>query len=227
MFVTKGARVSEKTAKLPDHQRVYRKLREMILFGELAPGQPVTIQGLVATLDVGMTPVREAIRRLTSEGALVFKGNRRVSVPEPDVAQWSEIAFARLNIEPELARLATPNISEQDISHLIQLDDQLNDSIDRGDVRGYLENNYRFHTHLYDLARSEVLSSIANMLWLRAGPSLRVVLGRYGTANLPDKHAEAMDAMRSGDAELVAAAIRADIEQGIAQVHETLLSEKI
>ncbi len=63
-IVTTGAILSDRKAKLPDHQRVYRKLRDMILFGELAPGQPVTIQGLVSTLDVGMTPVREAIRRL-------------------------------------------------------------------------------------------------------------------------------------------------------------------
>ncbi|MEJ2035532.1 MAG: GntR family transcriptional regulator, partial [Maritimibacter sp.] len=59
--------------KLPDHERAYRGLREMVLYGELAPGQPVTIQGLVETLGLGMTPVREAIRRLTSQGALVFK----------------------------------------------------------------------------------------------------------------------------------------------------------
>ena len=219
--------MSEKPAKLPDHQRVYRALREMILFGELAPGQPVTIQGLVGVLDVGMTPVREAIRRLTSEGALIFKGNRRVSVPQPDMAQWNEIAFARLSVEPELARLATKNIGVPEIARLIEYDEQLNAAIDRGDVRGYLENNYRFHAYLYDLAESEVLSSIANMLWLRAGPSLRVVLGRYGTANLPDKHVEAIDALKSGDGDRVAAAVRGDIEQGIAQVRETLLADKI
>lgn len=223
-IVTTGAILSDRKAKLPDHQRVYRKLRDMILFGELAPGQPVTIQGLVSTLDVGMTPVREAIRRLTSEGALEFKGNRRVSVPQPDMAQWNDIAFARLSVEPELARKATENIGAEELARLVSFDDQLNAAIDQGDVRGYLEHNYRFHAYLYDLAGSEVLSSIANMLWLRAGPSLRVVLGRYGTANLPDKHAEAMAAMHAGDGEGVAAAIREDIEQGIAQVRETLLS---
>ncbi|WP_343075825.1 GntR family transcriptional regulator [Aliiroseovarius sp. Z3] len=219
--------MSDRPTKLPDHQRVYRSLREMILFGELAPGQPVTIQGLVQVLDVGMTPVREAIRRLTSEGALIFKGNRRVSVPQPDMAQWDEIAFARLSIEPELARLATKNIGSAELDRLVQYDDMLNAAIDRGDVRGYLEHNYRFHAYLYDLAGTEVLSSIANMLWLRAGPSLRVVLGRYGTANLPDKHAEALEALKSGDADRVANAVRGDIEQGIAQVRETLMAEKI
>lgn len=223
-IVTGAPQVTEKTVKLPDHQKVYRKLRDMILFGELAPGQPVTIQGLVAELGVGMTPVREAIRRLTSEGALVFKGNRRVSVPQPDVDQWDEIAFVRLSVEPELSRKAVDNIEEDDLARLVEYDDQVNAAIARGDVRGYLENNYRFHAYLYERAGTDVLLSIANMLWLRAGPSLRVVLGRYGTANLPDKHAEALAALRAKDAEGVAAAIRGDIEQGITQVRESLYS---
>jgi len=219
--------LSEKTVKQPDHQKVYGKLREMILFGELAPGQPVTIQGLVRAMDVGMTPVREAIRRLTSEGALVFHGNRRVSVPRADMDQWEEIAFARLSIEPELARKATENLGAGELAQLKNYDDLLNGAIEGGDVRGYLEYNYRFHAYLYAQAKAEVLASITNMLWLRAGPSLRVVLGRSGTASLPDKHAEAMTAMKSGDAEAVAHAIREDIEQGIAQVRGTLSKAKI
>ncbi|HAY91180.1 MAG TPA: GntR family transcriptional regulator, partial [Rhodobacteraceae bacterium] len=58
------------SAGLPAHEMTYRALKELLLFGEIAPGQAVTIQGLVARLDVGMTPVREALRRLISEGAL-------------------------------------------------------------------------------------------------------------------------------------------------------------
>lgn len=215
------------SAKQPDHQRVYRKLREMILFGELAPGQAVTIQGLVTTLDMGMTPVREAIRRLTSEGALTFQGNRRVSVPQPDLAQWNEIALARLSIEPELARMAAKNMTGQHIDRLQRHDDDLNMAIARGDVRGYLEHNYRFHASLYEGAGAQVLPSITNMLWLRAGPSLRVVLGRQGTANLPDQHAQALAALRVGDADAVAGAIRADIEQGIAHVRASLTDLEI
>ncbi|WP_421703432.1 GntR family transcriptional regulator [Aliiroseovarius sp.] len=216
-----------RAAKLPDHEKVYRRLREMILYGELTPGQAVTIQGLVETLGVGMTPVREAIRRLTSEGALVFQGNRRVSVPEMDAEEWEEIAFARLSIEPELSRLAVENMGAEDITRLVSIDDQLNAAIDRGDVRGYLEHNYRFHRALYELSGAHVLLSIANMLWLRGGPGLRVVLGRYGTANLPDKHAEALAGMRAGQPEVVAEAIRGDIQQGIDTVRVHLLGEKV
>ena len=55
--------------KIPTHEVTYGHLRDMVLTGGLAPGQAVTIQGLIHDLGAGMTPVREAIRRLTAEGA--------------------------------------------------------------------------------------------------------------------------------------------------------------
>ncbi|WP_311201718.1 GntR family transcriptional regulator [Sulfitobacter sp. S190] len=54
-------------ASLPTHEVVYRQARDLVLFGELAPGAAVTIQGIVDRLDAGITPVREAIRRLIAE----------------------------------------------------------------------------------------------------------------------------------------------------------------
>jgi len=218
----KGSSVKTSDAKLPDHERAHRALREMVLYGELAPGQPVTIQGLVETLGLGMTPVREAIRRLTSQGALVFKDNRRVQVPQMSLSEYGELAFARLAIEPELARRAIENMTDEDVAALAEIDRAVDLAIERGDVRGYLENNHQFHARLYALSGAEVLLAISEMLWLRSGPSLRIMLGRHGTANLPDKHQEALAAMRMRDAESVAQAIREDIEQGIAQVRRGL-----
>ena len=223
--MNRGVLVKNIRAKLPEHEKAYRRLRDMILFGELRPGQAVTIQGLVGDLGLGMTPVREAIRRLTSQGALVFQGNRRVSVPMPDARQWEEIALARLAIEPELARLAVENMDDAAIAGLREIDDALNRAIAAGDVRGYLETNTRFHMQLYALSKAEVLMAIADMLWLRGGPSLRVVLGRWGTANLPDKHADALAAMRARDGAALAAAIAEDIGQGFEQVRRSFAAE--
>ncbi len=200
--------------KLPTHELVYRQIREMILFGEFTPGQAVTIHGLVQELGAGMTPVREAIRRLTAEGALEFQGNRRIILPELSVSQLKEISFVRLSIEPQLAFLATENMGQDEINQLHSIDNSLNIAIAQGDVRAYLELNYRFHDILYRQAGAQILMSITSTMWLRVGPSLRVVLGRFGTANLPDKHEEALAAMRAGDARAVAKAISEDLEQG-------------
>jgi DNA-binding GntR family transcriptional regulator len=75
--------------KIPTHEVTYVQLRDMVLTGRLAPGQPVTIQGLIRDLGAGMTPVREAIRRLTAEGALQLHDNRRVSVRHRHPRFWT------------------------------------------------------------------------------------------------------------------------------------------
>ncbi|MCB2134944.1 MAG: GntR family transcriptional regulator [Rhodobacteraceae bacterium] len=204
--------------KVPSHEVTYCRLRDMVLFGQLTPGQPVTIQGLTGTLDAGMTPVREAIRRLTAEGALELQGNRRVCVPQVTPSQLDEMAFARMTLEPRLAELACKNLKKQDISQLEQIDSEINRAIEGGDVHRYLLGNFRFHFALYERADAPVLLAIVQSLWLRFGPSLRVVCGRFGTSSLPDRHEEALAAMRAGDAAALSRAIAEDIEQGIDQV---------
>ncbi|MHC0053644.1 GntR family transcriptional regulator [Actibacterium sp. D379-3] len=208
--------------KPPAHVLVYQRIREMILCGELAPGQAVTIQGLVSVLGAGMTPVREAIRRLTSEGALQFQGNRRVCVPELTVAQIDELSFARLAIEPQLAYWAAEKITPEAIYKLDLVDQALNAAIVRGDVRDYMYQNYRFHASLYAVSEAHIMIPIANTLWLRAGPSLRVMCGRFGTLNLPDMHQEALRALRAADPQAVADAIHADLQQGLINIRAAM-----
>ncbi|MCG7573058.1 GntR family transcriptional regulator [Phaeobacter sp. CNT1-3] len=208
--------------RLPAHEIVYRTLREQILFGEIAPGEPVTIQGLTARLDAGMTPVREAIRRLTAEGALKFQGNRRVIVPNLTADNIEEIIIARQCVEGELAARATTRMTKEALADLTQLDNQLDEGIAQGDLQAYLEYNYRFHRMIYDLAEAPILADLAEGLWLRFGPSLRVVCGRVGTQNLPDKHKDLLAAMSAGDSAAAAAACLEDMMQGMEQVREML-----
>jgi len=209
-------------AKPPAHEVVYRQLRRRILFGDIAPGQAVTIQGLVEVLEAGMTPVREAIRRLTSDGALEFQGNRRVCVPRLTVDNIEEIDFMRQYLEPELTRRASEQASSAQIETLISIDTGLDSAITNGDVNSYLEHNYRFHAALYAIANAPVMAAVADRLWLRFGPSLRVVCGRFGTQNLPDKHHELLDALREGDAARAAQAMKDDVHQGMTQIREAL-----
>jgi len=210
--------------KLPEHEAIYQRVRDMILFGDLAPGQPVTILGLRDTLGAGMTPVREAIRRLTAEGALQALGNRRISVPEITLEKLAEISFVRLAIEPRMVELAAQNMNARTLTMLKSIDDRVDAAIARGNVHGYLEHNFRFHFHLYDAARATILRKIALSLWLQVGPALRIVCGLYGTSTLPDKHDEAMAALRSGDGAAAAAAIADDIRQGMDLVSQSIRS---
>lgn len=209
-------------AKLPAHETVYQQLRAQILFGELAPGQAVTIQGLTEALNAGMTPVREAIRRLISDGALVFQGNRRVSVPLLGSDDIDELCFVRKTIESELARRAALHITEDQINRLETIDLALDQAISAGDVAGYLVQNYSFHSGLYACANAPILADLSDRLWLRFGPSLRVVCGRFGTQSFPDRHKDIIEALRQRQPEKVALAMEKDVEQGMEQVSQGL-----
>ncbi|NDV99028.1 GntR family transcriptional regulator [Salipiger sp. PrR002] len=206
----------------PAHELVYRQLREMILFGELAPGQAVTIQGLVDRLGAGMTPVREALRRMTAAGALAFQGNRRIVVPVLDAAAVEQLLIARVALEPQLARRAAARCTPEAIEGLRGTDARLDLAIARGDVRGYLEENHRFHAEMNALAEAPILTEMVEGLWLRFGPSLRVVCGMFGTRNLPDLHKDLLDALENRDAEAAAAAMEGDVVQGMTQIREGL-----
>lgn len=218
MIKKQASKPVQPDTKQPVHEQVYQTLRAMILFGELAPGQAVTIQGLTDSLGVGMTPVREAIRRLMSEGALMFQGNRRISVPVLTQEDLRQVIFVRKSIEAELARRAAQKMTPAAVEALEHLDSALDLAIETGDVSGYLRSNYDFHALLYAIADAPILTEMADRLWLRFGPSLRVVCGRFGTQNLPDRHKEMLDALRAGDAEGVARAMEQDVEQGMEQM---------
>jgi DNA-binding GntR family transcriptional regulator len=208
--------------KIPSHEVTYARLRDMILFGHLAPGAPVTIQGLIADLGAGMTPVREAIRRLTAEGALLPQGNRRVAVPELSADLLEQVAFARLAIEPKLAELAASKLTEAQIDRLEAIDGAVTRAVEAGKLPDYLAANHAFHFALYEAAEAPVLLDLARSLWLRAGPSLRAVIDRYGREAAPDLHRVAIAAMRAGDAKALARAIEADIQQGVDHVRQAL-----
>ncbi|MGY9048638.1 MAG: GntR family transcriptional regulator, partial [Rhodobacterales bacterium] len=205
-------------AGVPAHEQVYRTLRAQILFGELEPGQAVTIQGLTEQLGAGMTPVREALRRLIAEGALEFLGNRRICVPVLDSAAVAQLTVARKALEPELARMAVARVSPTQIAILRETDRRLDRAIARGDVRGYLEENHRFHAQLNAMAHAPILTALVEGLWLRFGPSLRVVCGLFGTRNLPDMHKDLLHALETGDSEAAARAMEGDVVQGMSQI---------
>ncbi len=214
--------MTQDARKVPTHEVTYGRLRDMVLYGVLTPGQPVTIQGLIRDLDAGMTPVREAIRRLTAEGALSLQDNRRVSVPKMTGELFDQLVHARMAIEPKLAELAAAKITPELIDRMTRIDDGIEPAIRAGDVQAYLHLNRAFHFALYEAAAAPVLEDIASSLWLRFGPSLRAVLGRYIGSGLPDRHADALAAMRAGDAAALAQAIRDDIAQGVEQVRDAL-----
>ena len=139
----------------------------------------------------------------------------------------SQVAFARLSIEPRLAELAMAQMTPDLIARLEAIDSDVDRAIQAGVVPAYLEANHRFHFALYEASGAPILVDIARSLWLRFGPSLRVVCAHENVQLLPDQHGVALAAMRAGDGPGLTRAIERDIAQGLDQVRLALASGEI
>lgn len=196
------------------HERVYRELRAAIVTGRFVPGRPVTLRGVAAELGVSPMPVREALRQLVAERALVMFGNRRVAVPSMSPARFAELCLARTLLEPELATLALPRMVKADVDAMVAIDTEIDRALARGDTEGYMRQNYAFHFRLYRAGGSTVLLPMVESLWLQVGPFLRMVVGRLGTGHVVDHHQAAIRAIRARDEAALREAIRGDVLDG-------------
>ena len=106
------------------NQQIYDLLFEQIVNEDLAPGTRVVEAEIAKSLGVSRTPVREAIVALVSEGLLTNVPRRGVFVTRLDMKQVNDIFDVRIALEGYVARLATPNMSDQDIERLVELQDR-------------------------------------------------------------------------------------------------------
>lgn len=208
----------EKTAELKTNQWVYKLLRTNLLCGKIAPGIPLTIRGLAEALNVSPMPVREALHRLTCEGAVEAKNNRRVIVPLMTAEKFSELCELRILLETHAAQSALPYVRESDISNLERIDASINDAVQRGDVEATSLLNQDFHRDLYSANPFQIVVPLVESLWLQLGPFSRIAISKLEKIYIVDRHLEAIEALKQQNSFALRRAIEADIRDGIASI---------
>jgi DNA-binding GntR family transcriptional regulator len=209
---------------LQDH--VYRQLCELILNGEIAPGQLVTIQGLADAFGVSAMPVREALQRLTAARVLTVISSRSIGVPPLSEERLLDLRRVRLEVESIAALWATPNIGTAELEPLRECLSAMEDAIRSGDNKQYLRWNRAFHFGIYQAAQSEALLAIIETLWLQISPYFHLLhaSGNYLKAN--EQHELMLAALRARDGAAVSLALRDDIDAAY-RVLASLLSAGI
>jgi DNA-binding GntR family transcriptional regulator len=186
-----------------------------MITGRIVPGVPLSTRGLAQELGVSQMPVREALSRLAAERAIEIRSKRRITVPAMTPARFDDLLRCRLLLEPEAARLALDFIDKPKLKLLREIDARMDSALSSGDVNVYMEGNYNFHFELYRAQGLATLNQLIQTLWLQFGPYMRVVYGRFGTAQLVDQHQVALAAIEAGDREALGRAIHHDIEDGM------------
>jgi DNA-binding GntR family transcriptional regulator len=193
-------------------ERVFRQLSDLILDGEIAPGQLVKIQALAEAFGVSAMPVREALKRLTAANALTVVSGRSIGIPPLSADRLEDLRRVRIEIEGIAAAWAAPNIGDDGVETLkVQLS-RMESATAAGDVKGYLRANHAFHFVIYGAAGSEALLSIIESLWLQISPYFNLLhgSGNYSASN--EQHEAMLEAIQAGDKPALRAAVRADIE---------------
>ena len=202
-------------------ERVYCALKLSILNGDFVPGHSVTIRGLATELAVSAMPIREALRRLTAERAVVLSSTGRVSIPVMTPQKLKELVRARICLETRAALDALPALNKSVLPSLINLNKAIDISIANGDHREYLINHREFHFTIYRYG-GEVFVPLIESVWLQFSPFLRYTLSleHLATYGVQDRHVEIIEALKKADATMLADAIEADIRQGIGSLTE-------
>jgi GntR family transcriptional regulator, rspAB operon transcriptional repressor len=111
--------VSELTSRPGDNVvQVHEQLREAILSGDVRPGAKTSQAELSRDLDVGRTPLREAVRMLQSEGLIVTEPNRRVVIASLSIEDAEELYVMRIAQEVTAARVTLPLLTEADFAEM-------------------------------------------------------------------------------------------------------------
>ena len=204
--------------------RVYQDLRELIMSGQLQPGERLTLAGMAAALGTSAMPVREAISKLAADEALEILPNKSVRVPVMTRSRFQELVVIRLVVEGLAVETAALRITGEQLSALTALEQAFAQEIvlPEPDVNQIIQINKQLHFTAYAAAGMPTLSSLIEGLWLRIGPVLNLDLRNNASrrrSDLPSitAHHALVNALRAGDGVAAKAALTRDIK-GAAEV---------
>jgi len=178
-------------------------LRELIIDRQLSPGTPLRQRELAEQFDVSYTPVREALRRLESEGLVVTDVHRGATVARTESDELEENYRILAALEALAGSLAVAKMTDADLAEIEALYRQV--AACRPDDERIAELNRRFHFRVYECARSPMLLLLMRLLWrsFPDGPQA----GRPHQESVR-QHAQLLRALKRRNEEQVAAAIR-------------------
>ncbi|MGH6680680.1 MAG: GntR family transcriptional regulator [Bradyrhizobium sp.] len=197
-------------AATKEHQ-VAELLRERILSGQFGRGQKLKQDEIARSLNISITPVREALKLLEAQGYVVGYSHRGVIVAPFEIEKTKELVELRLLLEGGLARNAARNVRPDDLMTLRELNDEIVRAAAGGAREKLRKTNYRFHFQLYELAIRPQTLEFVRVLWAKYPFDLVGVLpGRPERANA--EHEAILEALAERDSRKTMRAMQAHIE---------------
>lgn len=123
----------------PAAARAYRALERMVVILDLAPGSTTTEGALIERLQLGRTPVREAIQRLAWEGLLEIRPRAGIAVAPLDPGDWLRVVEAREGVEIAMARAAARHATQDAAGQFAEAAHAMQRAVISGNVIAFME----------------------------------------------------------------------------------------
>jgi len=179
----------------------YQEIRHRIISKELKPGQRLPEVNIAVQMGVSRTPVREALRRLSSEGLVIIIPNSGARLAAPTSREIEDTFMVRDQLEVLAVRLAAGRITER---HLRRLEEALIQEIKASedkDLENYLEANEIFHKTVADASGNRILAEYVDNILTRTNAYLVFYNPFYELSyhSSIDYHRGLLNALRQND----------------------------
>lgn len=197
-----GLGANGETAEGSATQRAYVALRSMIVTGQLKPGLKLKIDTLRQLLDMGASPIREALSLLTSDNLVERLDQRGFRTAEVSETNFEEILRLRCTLEDLALRESIQNASQDWEESLVLTHHRMQRA--KGSEAEVFETLHKdFHMALLENSKSPILLKFCSQLYdlniryrFLAGNALN-----YRSRNVGDEHLAILDAAVKGDAD--------------------------
>lgn len=192
-------------ASLPE--LAYDHLRTAILTGELPDGAPLPQEEIAAKLAISRLPVREALRRLDSEGLVVLRPRRGYVVASLDREEIDDVLDLQAELESLAGFAATARRSSTVVEALKECLAELDRLTSRTpvDIDAFTRLNRQFHDTLYESCGRPFLCRMLRLLHANSERYTRLAAGvKVDLRKSQSEHRKIFEAYRRGDADGVA-----------------------
>ena len=197
------------------HDEIVDLVREMILGGELEPGEKVPEKDLCARFGVSRTPLREALKVLAVDGLVTLTPNRGAFVSILTIEDLVDVFPVMGALESLSGELAANLMTDEEITRVRAIHTRMVEHFENRDLSSYFELNQRIHEAILEGSRNQTLIAMYRSL---AG---RVRRARY-LANMSDSRwQQAVD-----EHEIIIARLEKRDAKGLADILKQHLANK-
>jgi DNA-binding GntR family transcriptional regulator len=193
-------------------ETIRQKLADDILHGVYTPGTRLDENGLAKRFNLSRTPVREALRQLTSAGLVEMRPHRGVTVSLPTDSALAEMFEVMGELEASCARLASQRMSPAERVQLDLVHRRACEAVRGNDRETYRILNFEFHDVIYRGAHNDFLSTTTGGIRLRIAPFRRAQFAiQDRLAKSYEEHDAIVRAILRGDAEMASKVMRTHV----------------